>query len=92
MLFIGGSVWKSTERLKGYSIRVSNSSDVPAVSTDACFTDDRLTTLPILIDQVCKVSARYVWFYQTHKYESANHVPILEICEVQVFGKLTRVI
>lgn len=83
---------KSTERLKGYSIRVSNSSDVLAGSTDACFTDDRSSTLPTTIDQVCKVSARYVWFYQTHAYESTNGVPILEICEVQVFGKLTRII
>lgn len=84
-------MWRSTQRLKGYSIRVSNTSDVTPGSTDVCFADDRSSTLPTLINQDCEVSARYVWFYQTNVYESTNHVPILEICEVQVFGKLTRI-
>lgn len=87
MSFAGGSASLNTERLRGYSIRVSNSSDVPPGSTDACFTDDTSATLLTLIQEECTKTTRYVWFYQPHKRDSSS--PILEICEVQVFGKLT---
>lgn len=84
----GGSVAKSTERLRGYSIRVSNTSDVsPVSSTDVCFADYSSSTLPTVIQEDCKKTTRYVWFYQPHVKDAT--VPVLEICEVQVFGKLT---
>eukprot|EP00105_Crassostrea_gigas_P019607 XP_011438156.1 PREDICTED: multiple epidermal growth factor-like domains protein 11 [Crassostrea gigas] len=79
-----GSASLNTERLRGYSIRVSNSSDVPPGSTDACFTDDTSATLLTLIQEECTKTTRYVWFYQPHKRDSSS--PILERCEVQVFG------
>lgn len=89
MSLTGGTEAQSTERLRGYSIRVSNSSNVHllAGSTDLCFTDDMSHTLPTVIQEDCKRTTRYVWFYQPNNRDSI--APILEICEVQVFGKLT---
>lgn len=77
MRFVGG-----TGRLKGHSIRVSNTSDVQPNSTKVCFTDTS-NQLPIIIEEDCKSTTRYVWLYQQHP---RNGVPILEICEIQVFG------
>lgn len=90
MSLTGGSEALNTIRLRGYSIRVSNTSDVSSGSTSECFTDDMSHILPTVIQEECKRTARYVWFYQLQKQEWNNKVPILEICEVQVFGKLTR--
>lgn len=78
----------STLRLRGYSIRVSNSSDVSPGSTDVCFIDDMSHTLPTVIEEECKRTARYVWFYQPHARDAT--VPVLEICEVQIFGWCTE--
>nr|XP_034320549.1 multiple epidermal growth factor-like domains protein 10 isoform X2 [Crassostrea gigas] len=81
-----GSAFLTTIRLRGYSIRVSNSSDVSPGSTDACFIDDMSETLPTVIQEECERTTRYVWFYQVHIRDSNDKVPILEICEVQIFG------
>lgn len=88
MSLTGGSIAQSTGRLRGYSIRVSNTSHVSPGSTSACFTDDMSHTLQTVIKEECKRTTRYVWFYQLHAGDAL--VPVLEICEVQVFGKLTR--
>lgn len=85
--FSGGTVSQNTVRLRGYSIRVSNTSDVSPGSTDVCFTDDSSATLPTIIQEECKKTTRYIWFYQPHERDSINNVPILEFCEVQIFGK-----
>lgn len=87
MSLTGGGGSKSTLRLRGYSIRVSNSSDVPPGSTVVCFTDDMSHTLSTVNQKDCTKTTRYVWFYQQHVGDAT--VPVLEICEVQVFGKLT---
>lgn len=84
----GGSQLKSTIRLRGYSIRVSNTSDVPPGSTEACLTDNSSSTLPTVIQEDCKRTTKYVWFYQPKVISWNDKVPILEICEVQIFGKL----
>eukprot|EP00105_Crassostrea_gigas_P015664 XP_011432729.2 PREDICTED: multiple epidermal growth factor-like domains protein 10 [Crassostrea gigas] len=81
-----GSEALNTIRLRGYSIRVSNTSDVPPGSTDACFTDDMSHTLPTVIQEDCKRTTRYVWFYQPTIRGGDDRVPILEVCEVQIFG------
>lgn len=86
MSLTGGSVAKSIERLRGYSIRVSNASDVTPGLKDACFTDNRSATLKTVIEEECKKTTKYIWFYQTHKIYPNG--PILEICEVEVSGKL----
>lgn len=86
MSFTGGSAAKNTVRLKGYSIRISNASNVPPNATDACFTDKSSSTLPTDIQEECERTTRYIWFYQRQNHNS--YAPILEICEVQVFGKL----
>lgn len=84
----GGSVAGNTIRLRGYSIRVSNTSNVsPIKSTSACFIDDMSHILPTVIQEDCKKTTRYVWFYQPHVRDAK--VPVLEICEVQIFGKMT---
>ena len=72
-----------TRRLRGYSIRVSNSSDAPA---DTCYTDPGNVTLKTILENECVATSQYVWFYQTHT-ANGDHSPILEICEVQIFGK-----
>lgn len=82
----------NTVRLSGYSIRVSNSSNVPPGSTDACFSDDISDTLPTVIQKECKKTTRYVWFYQPHVRDSSVNVPVLEICEVQIFGKFAELV
>lgn len=86
--FSGGSVAQNTERLRGYSIRVSNTSDVfPGNSTDVCFTHDSSPMSQTIIQEDCKRTTRYIWFYQPHGRDSRNSAPILEICEVEIFGK-----
>nr|XP_022311323.1 platelet endothelial aggregation receptor 1-like [Crassostrea virginica] len=69
-------------RLPGYSIRVSNSSVLPPAES-SCYTDTGNVTLPNIIENDCERTARYVWFYQASIYRPN---PIIEICEVQVFG------
>lgn len=52
---------------------------------DVCFTDSRTVyNSTVLLDE-CKRTTRFIVIYQNHKskYDSA---PILEICEVQVYG------
>ena len=72
-----------TRRLQGYTIRVSNDSDAPA---DTCYTDPGKINLPSILVNECVATSQYVWFYQTHTAQG-DHSPILEICEVQIFGK-----
>ena len=72
-----------TKRLQGYSIRVSNDSDAPA---ETCYTDPGNVHLLTILENECEATSQYVWFYQTHK-ASSEYSPILEICEVQIFGK-----
>lgn len=86
----GGSQLKRTIRLRGYSIRVSNTSDVPPGSTEACFTGNSSSPMPTVIQIECKKTARYVWFYQPHVGDWDVKVPALEICEVQIFGKFSE--
>nr|XP_022312103.1 receptor-type tyrosine-protein phosphatase U-like [Crassostrea virginica] len=76
------SEYYNTIRLRGYSIRVSNGTNVPPAES-SCYTDPGGTTLPTIIENSCIATARYIWFYQPNKN---NVVPMLEICEVQVFG------
>ena len=78
-----GSAYANTIRLRGYSIRVSNDSVVPART---CYTDPGNVLLPTIIENECVATSQYVWFYQTHT-ASGEYSPILEICEVQIFGK-----
>ncbi|XP_078330826.1 uncharacterized protein LOC144624752 [Crassostrea virginica] len=72
-------------RLRGYVIQVVNGTDSPMNMADVCFTDSRTVyNSTILLDE-CKRTTRFIVIYQNHKskYDSA---PILEICEVQVYG------
>ena len=40
-----------------------------------------------VIERDCEKTAKYVWIYQDH-ISPGDICPILEICEVQVFGTL----
>uniref|UniRef100_K1PXV5 Multiple epidermal growth factor-like domains 10 n=1 Tax=Magallana gigas TaxID=29159 RepID=K1PXV5_MAGGI len=71
----------NTIRLLGYSIRGSTNSLLS--DTKVCYSDSS-EILPTVIEAGCKVLTRYIWFYQTKS--QSGEVPILEICEVQVFG------
>ena len=68
-----------TERLRGYSILVSNDT-VLTPSESSCYTDPWNFTLPNIIEKNCERTASYVWIYQDRRSQ------MLEICEVQVFG------
>lgn len=78
---IGGDASANTIRLLGYSIRGSTNRLIS--DTKVCYSDNS-GILPTVIEAGCKVLARYIWFYQSHS--QSDEVPILEICEVQVFG------
>lgn len=80
-MFLGSGIF--TRRLRGYSIRVSNNSDAPA---ETCYSDPNNVSLPTILVNECETTAQYVWFYQTHT-TPGEYSPILEICEVKIFGK-----
>lgn len=75
----------NTIRLLGYSIRVSNDINVPQPES-SCYIDPGNVTLPTIVEEDCEGTARYVWIYQSKKSGQSFEVPMLEICEVQVFG------
>lgn len=75
-----------------YSIHVSNTSDVPPGSSEACVIDNSSSPMPTVIQEEYKKTARYVWFYQQHFGDWDVKVPNLEICEVQIFGKFYEII
>ena len=80
---LGVSDYWNTRRLHGYSIRVSNGTALPPPES-SCYTDPGNVTLPTIIEKDCERTARYVWIYQDNTLDGI--CPILEICEVQVFG------
>ena len=80
MTIAGGALIR---RLRGYSIRVSNDSDAPA---ETCYTDPGNVPLLTILENECVETSQYVWFYQNHT-AYGDFSPILEICEVQIFGK-----
>ena len=73
----------NTQRLPGYSIRGSNGSTLPSPE-NTCYQDPGGNTLPSIIQNDCEMTSQYVWIYQNNTLDGP--CPILEICEVQVFG------
>nr|XP_034319766.1 uncharacterized protein LOC105348378 isoform X2 [Crassostrea gigas] len=80
-----GSPYKNTVRLRGYSLRVSNDTSVPPPES-SCYNDTGIVTLPTIVEEDCERTARYIWIHQTNKGNKDEWCPMLEICEVQVFG------
>ena len=81
------STVQNTKRLPGYSIRVSNAPALPSSESD-CYKDPKtVKPLPTVNENDCMRTARYVWIYQNNTLQSGDVCPMLEICEVQVFGK-----
>lgn len=76
-----GTDGKNAMRLSGYSILISNDS----WPNSSCYKDPKSPNLTSLNENDCKATTQYIWFYQQYRapYDCA---PILEICEVQVFG------
>nr|XP_022311487.1 receptor-type tyrosine-protein phosphatase mu-like isoform X2 [Crassostrea virginica] len=72
-----------TRRLPGYSIRVSNDSNVPP-PWSICYQDTGNNFLDSILQNDCERTAQYVWIYQNNTF--IGPCPVLEICEVQVFG------
>ena len=85
-VYSGGTAYWNTKRLRGYSIRSSNDTALPS-SGSSCYRDPGNVTLPTIIEKDCERTARYVWIYQKNTLDGA--CPMLEICEVQVFGMYT---
>ncbi|XP_052695519.1 uncharacterized protein LOC128173882 [Crassostrea angulata] len=79
------SAYYNTIRLRGYSLRVSNDTNVPPPES-SCYTDPGIVTLPTIIEEDCETTARYIWIYQNKISYYIDTCPILAICEVQVFG------
>lgn len=74
----------NTVRLRGYSFRVSNDTNVP-LPKSSCYTDSGNVTLPTIIEKDCERTAQYIWIYQSNK-PGSDPCPILEICEIKIFG------
>uniref|UniRef100_A0A8W8NPK4 protein-tyrosine-phosphatase n=1 Tax=Magallana gigas TaxID=29159 RepID=A0A8W8NPK4_MAGGI len=75
---------RTPTRLRGHSLRVSNDTNVPTIES-SCYTDTGIVTLPKIVEEDCERTARYIWIYQNN-YHDGDNSPIVEICEVQVFG------
>nr|XP_034320551.1 multiple epidermal growth factor-like domains protein 10 isoform X2 [Crassostrea gigas] len=73
-----GSAPLNTERLRGYSIRVSNTSDVSLGSTDACFTDDRSAILSTVIQEECCETGTY----DVSCSKTCSHCKNSETCDI----------
>lgn len=72
---------KNMIRLPGYSILFSNAS-WPNMS---CYKDPKSQNLSSIIENECRATTQYIWFYQPYKSPD-DCAPMLEICEVQVYG------
>ncbi|XP_062597090.1 multiple epidermal growth factor-like domains protein 10 [Saccostrea cucullata] len=79
-----GSVSLSTIRLRGYTIKLSNSTQLSDAET--CYSDTGNDALPTILTNDCEGTSRFVWFHTTSVPDSRDTVPMLEICEVQIFG------
>ncbi|XP_062614400.1 scavenger receptor class F member 1-like, partial [Saccostrea cucullata] len=73
----------NTRRIQGFNIRLSNTTQTDR--QDICYQDDGKTILPPIIEQQCKGVAQFVWIYTNKTFIDGA---VLEICEVQVYGKL----
>lgn len=80
----GGLPYYNTARLRGYSLRVSNDTNVPPPES-SCYADPGNVTLPTILEEDCERTAQYIWIYQSNK-SYHDSCPVLEICEVQVYG------
>lgn len=79
---LGGSFQMNTFRLREYSILVSNDTVLP-LSESSCYADPGNVTLPTIRETDFERTASCVWIYQS---------PMLEICELQVYGNFTFLI
>ena len=70
---LGGSFYMRTERLRGYSILVSNDT-VLTPSESSCYTDPGNFTLPNIIEKNCERTARYAWIYQDKRSQCSRYV------------------
>lgn len=81
---IGGHLYYNTERFRGFLIRVSSDTNEPPPQS-TCYTDPGNVQLNITTEAECEGIARYIWIFQSNKADR-DRCPILEICEVQIFG------
>lgn len=81
--FIGAHM--STGRLKEYFILVSNVFTL--AETHVCYTQPPGFINTSILEEDCQSTARYLWFYQNKTFDGGS--PMLEICEVQVFGMIS---
>lgn len=81
---IGGHLYYNMERLRGFSIRVSSDTNEPPPQS-TCYTDQGNVQRNITTEAECERIARYIWIYQSNKADR-DRCPMLEICEVQIFG------
>ena len=80
IILLGGL---ATSRLPGYSIRVSNTTTLSTASI--CYQDPGHSSLPDVLEKECHMTGQFVWLYQNRTLDGP--CPMLEICEVQIFGK-----
>lgn len=65
---------------------MSNDSTVSPPSKSICYQDPGKPIAETVIMNSCQMTGQYVWIYQDN-IKSGEDCPILEICEIQVFGK-----
>lgn len=69
------------KRLPGYSILFSNES----WPNSSCYRNQNSSGIRTVNFKKCRAITQYLWFYQQYKPNN-DCAPILEICEVEVFG------
>ncbi|XP_062600598.1 protein draper-like [Saccostrea cucullata] len=81
----------STSSLQGYYIRVTSSSEYGMNSWNEgqiCYQDlgNETLPLPVLNEQECHRTGRYVWIVNNNASEEDYPYVHLEICEVEIYG------
>lgn len=64
------------------------SNDTTKPPLESCYTDPETVTLPTILEEDCVRTAQYIWIYKPNILDQGDNCPILEICEVQIFGNL----
>lgn len=65
---------------------MSNGTTEPPL--ESCYKDPGNVTLPTILEEDCNRTAQYIWIYKPNISAQGDFCPILEICEVQIFGNL----
>lgn len=63
-----------------------SSDAIKTPSGSTCFKDQNNNELATISEAPCEGLGQFIWIYQSEISKYGEKCPILEICEVQVFG------